>query len=303
MVVAVPLVLLAGFIVAYGLSISARRTSHAVGAWLIRGVGLIPLIGPTVSDAAIALTRYVTHELGEYAKPAGQAVVRWLSGLGGYIATVGYWSLLWPKELFTFAYWLLHSHLPRVLHGATAPVIKIVHGTVKIVRRVETRVVHVTKTVYVTAKAAAATTVPWTLRQYLRELEWIRRHWKALTAAVAAGGAIALPFPRIGVKPREWTGVLKRLKRLEKVAAGLGTAGLVLAALRRLRLGWLRCSNVGKVGRRLCGLDGSLLDSLLLDTVAILSVLSVVEFAEALLAVEDEAVKVLAFGIREFPAV
>jgi hypothetical protein len=63
----------------------------------------------------------------------------------------------------------------------------------------------------------------------------------------------------------------------------------------------VRKGNIGKVARRLCGLDGALVDLLLLETTLIVGAVSVVEFAEALLVIEDEALKIAHTLIKEFP--
>jgi hypothetical protein len=300
---AISLLLIVGFFVAFGMALTARSWSHSMTVWITRSIGVPQFLADRIVEGSIALTKLVTHELGRYAIPATDSVVRWLAGLGQYAALVDFWSLAWPKELYTFGYWLIHTYIPRVLHGTLRPIIRVVHGTVKVVHTVETRIVHVAKAVPATAKTVVIQTVPRTVREAAREIEWLRRHWKALTAAVAGAGAISLPWGGAGRIERDVLGLRKLFDRINRRTIGLGAVALVAAALARMGLSWIRCRNVVKTGKRLCGMDGSWLDSLLLDTVAILSVLSVVEFAEAMLEIEGVAVDVLARGIREFPAV
>lgn len=111
---------------------------------------------------------------------------------------------------------------------------------------------------------------------------------------------IRLPHRLRDLEARE-SRLAKRLGRVE----GLFAAGVLAAALANV-LGvttkCLRSGNVGKVARRICGMDANLLQSLLLDSLAIASVVSVVEFAEDLRAIEDEAVAVLGAMIREWPS-
>lgn len=94
--------------------------------------------------------------------------------------------------------------------------------------------------------------------------------------------AISVPLPRIGALERDVTGLEKwvRANRAKLTAAGL--AGLVVAALGRLGLGWVRCSRVSRAGKQVCGMDAGLLDSLLADTLIIAGTVSLVEFARGM---------------------
>src|SRR5439155_25588716 len=88
-------------------------------------------------------------------------------------------------------------------------------------------------------------------------------------------------------------GIRAPLRRLERsLPAAVGVAALI-AAIGRLGLGFLRCGNFRKAGKSVCGMNTSLLDSLLLDTVALLSVVSVVEFAKELQTIEGEAMSIV----------
>lgn len=93
----------------------------------------------------------------------------------------------------------------------------------------------------------------------------------------------------------------KRLGRLERITAAGVFAGLLANAL-GIATRCIRRGNVGKAARRVCGMDSSLLDSLLLDGLAIAGAVSVVEFAKGLQEIEDEAVAVLGGLIREWPS-
>ena len=118
-------------------------------------------------------------------------------------------------------------------------------------------------------------------RAFARQLGLLR--WLAGIGSVATLGALIAKHLHIGWLTRYRT---------------LGALGLAILA--RLGLKWTRCNNVGKAGRQLCGLDTSLLDELLLDTVAILGTVSIVAFAHDLQGVTDESVNIMRGFIREF---
>jgi hypothetical protein len=68
-------------------------------------------------------------------------------------------------------------------------------------------------------------------------------------------------------------------------------------------LGWLRCGNVGNVGRRLCGLGTDLIDALLLGTLAVEGSISLVSAAHELIALADEIVPAVTGFVSELGAI
>src|SRR5215471_905972 len=56
-------------------------------------------------------------------------------------------------------------------------------------------------------------------------------------------------------------------------------AGAVAVALQRLGASWIRCNNVGRVGRALCGVPAGLLEALLGDALLAFAVTDICEFA------------------------
>lgn len=121
------------------------------------------------------------------------------------------------------------------------------------------------------ARAAVAPIYRTVAIPHLGELQWIHRHWKALTAALGAAGSIALA-PGLAI-PRVWHGIdelrhrLGRIeKRLTKVEGLFGATALALAMANVLGIPNPRCLRkgpIGKVARRLCGLGTGALDDLL----------------------------------------
>jgi len=101
-------------------------------------------------------------------------------------------------------------------------------------------------------------------------------------ATATASTPVVLPAPRTADLERglEWT--KEQVRKLGKLGTVAGLLGLGAAVLGRLGLGWLRCSRVGQTGRQLCGMDQSLLESLLADTLLIVGTISLVEFAEGM---------------------
>lgn len=109
------------------------------------------------------------------------------------------------------------------------------------------------------------------------------------TVAKAVAIARPLPFPRLGQLEREAAATESRLRDYARRISPAALAAIVVATLARLGLGWLRCSRVNRLGRRVCGMDESVLESLLADTLLIVGTISLVEFAEGMQGVMETA--------------
>lgn len=80
-----------------------------------------------------------------------------------------------------------------------------------------------------------------------------------------------------------------RLNRLARILTPAGILGLVGAAVfAHFGLGWLKCSNVNKVGKKVCGMDHNVLEGLLAGLLALFGTFSLVEFGKFLIPVVGE---------------
>lgn len=90
------------------------------------------------------------------------------------------------------------------------------------------------------------------------------------TVAVDIPRSIAGVRDLVGGLTRVVDALRARVAKIEQVLTSAGVAALVATALGTLGLGWLRCNNVGKVGRAVCGMPAGLLDDLLAALVDVL---------------------------------
>lgn len=113
--------------------------------------------------------------------------------------------------------------------------------------------------------------------------------------ALAHRTAIALPRDiarvggRIGRAERTLERDAARLSRLEKALGITALTAAVVTVLGRLGLRWLRCGNVKRAGRSICGMDPSLLESVLADALLVGGALSLVDLAEHMQGVVGES--------------
>jgi hypothetical protein len=117
--------------------------------------------------------------------------------------------------------------------------------------------------------------------------------------AVPDVGALPRVIPRVGRLEREVTDGLARLRDFARRFGPAAALATVAVAVARLGFGWVRCSKVGRVGKRLCGINEGLLDSLLADALLIAGAISIVTLARAALAAEDEIIGYVRRSVRE----
>jgi hypothetical protein len=294
LLLAIPLIVIVTAFVAIGYAAIAPALSNATVSWL-KDAGAVArfFLGPVV-DLSIKLARWLTHRLGEGWEDLSRLGVTWLSGLYQWADLIIVNALEWPLWLWRVQRWLLFVEIPKVLRAIPHAATSVVHSVTTRVIKIERTVVRLPKLSKAAAHALVAAAVATFIRPFLADLQWLRRHFHALTHAIDH----ALPIPTVPTFPNIW----KRIRALErKLSVPVGVA-LIVAALGRLGLGWIRCNKVRQVGRRLCGLDDSLIEKFLLDSLAIFGLVSVVEFAEGLQAVEEEAVSIFGSLIREWPS-
>ena len=249
----------------------------------------------------------VTQSLGAYANATHRAVgYFWLQAahlqtwIGDEIAGIA-------EDTAAWASWLQHVHLPRW--------VKIVAGTAiapallvrLIANEIRKQLAHVTK-VTTHAAGSAVTTITRTIvkpieTKVVHVTKVIYGHGAA--AAVAAAGAVTIPWAHVHVFPRLHALDLarirhnKRLRRLEKL---LGAAGAAAIMANALGLSSWRCitrGNLGRTARALCGLDGLILNALLAGLIAIETPISIDELAHEYLAVFDDVLGLVTGAVSE----
>jgi hypothetical protein len=304
---AIPIVILLALLVSMGYAATARSVAGGFASWMPGWLKKAAFFALPLADQVIRLTKYLTHELGTHFSAIEAQGVKWFHDLAHYVDVVGYWSLYWPVGLFHEVVHLTTVTIPRMIHAKTAPIqrqadaaeaqAKAAAGVAHSFPKVAKGNSHVTE----------LTRVERVAMPHAKEWDWLNKHWKgvrrAVLGAVAVAGAVALPGGLTFENPfAEWIKHnKKRLARLELLLGAAGAAALVARALGGVTANCVRKGNIGKVARRICGLDSNLLDLLLIEATVIVGAISVVEFAEGMLAIEDEAVKILGAGIREFP--
>src|SRR5262249_10087193 len=98
---------------------------------------------------------------------------------------------------------------------------------------------------------------------------WIDTHELPAIRARQRAAEHAIPADQAGL--RDWAGSIEgsisglwsRVRHLDKLTAGIGATALVVVAMAKLGIDYLRCSNVQRAAKRLCRMDPSALEDLL----------------------------------------
>jgi hypothetical protein len=268
------------FLVALGLCLLAKQLIGGMLNGIASLVGHIPLLGGITSSGIHKIEQHVTNALGTAA-----------AGLQARIGGVYHSAARLVEETgqkIEDAYRLLGGVAGIMeLFVPYREVLALYHALAKAIARLHGTTHEQTKAIAHTARAASDA-----------------RH-RADTAQVRAQA-----IPADVVIPRDLSGLRGRVREAEQeigrlwdrvrgiapsVIGGVALGALTLA-LGRLGLGWARCSNVGKVGRRVCGMDAGLLESVLADSLLILGTLSLVTFAEEM----QDVTEVIARPIQTF---
>jgi hypothetical protein len=270
---AIPLLYLVGFVVSYGALVAYRGQGDAANEsikglllWLAERIDAVRIgvwraSGRPLAFAADAL-RWVAHSIEDA-----------LTAVAGFFA----------------------SPVAQFWHALADPPIQVAHALARFAAATASSIARIERE-----------TIPDAIR---RALEGPRSKIAAALAALTYLRAHAIPAlehgldwtrGRVGRLEREATRTGARLRAAEKYLTAAGATVLTVWGLNRLRLRWLRCSKVGRVGRAVCGFDADLLESLLLGSALVVGSVSLIELVREAEGMMDEGIGALRAVVREF---
>ena len=287
------LAVLLGFAVAFGLVYSLDALVKGFGGFLGEIVGWVPGVGHVFESTVTAPFKWLDSELGKVANGLDHRMAVCIHRIAHVMVTAFEDTVHISKTLALLVektdpiYWAVKSILSSKVHAATV-------GDINLAWKTATHAEQVAQDA---------------LRKADLALEKARAH--PTTTAAAPAKAAAIPAPTVIVRPApvalpgDIADIRERLGEIEgqvgrlwdwtrgnlgKLTGAIGLAG-VAAGLLRLGLGWLKCNNVEKTARQICGMDTNLLESLLADALVVASAVSLVEFARELVPVTEAAVE------------
>lgn len=239
-------------------------------------------LGDKIANGVVAIANPVIHELGRAAQASDAQVAKWFYGLASVAKQV--FDAIEAVAMLTVSltYW--------IVKGVVWPAIKDSFRAVKVTQINQAKVARDTRQHAVGAQAAQGR--PLTARISHSVAAALRPAWQRIGALEHEVG-VAIPNEVEWLRDRDrslgrlYDQVFKKVKEQGKALTGIAAATLTAVALERLGASWIRCSRWKRLGRRVCGPWGSIIDDLLLGAFAFDVLVDPVEIAR--LADEAEA--------------
>lgn len=281
-----PLTLFALFLVLWGIVSIVRNIVEAILGVIAHALRHVPLIGNLAESAVEGAERSITNALKKAGRPLEKRMAGYWHQLAKLVEWVGDEILRGASLIATIATLVAGLATIEALRHEIARLrrqVGAVHGTTQVITKTVTKVL-----------PAKVTTVT--------------RVVGARTAALAGelGHVIEWDIPRLRARDRELArqigAAAKWIRAHGRTIGETAAVGAVAVALSRLGASWVRCRNWNRYGRAMCATDSALADALAAELLLILGVVSVVEFAQAMRLVEDEAVAIMGRLVREWPS-
>lgn len=280
MVLVIPLFVLAAVFVVYGLSATNKSWADGFTGWLANSWLNVGLLGVVLAQQSLKLAQWVANKLGQLADPLVEMAVQWVSSIR--LVTIGLWvsGLEAPVEAFRVTSALVWHVIPNAIKNATLSTVHTVTRIVPIVERLPGRVVKYVRVSEAQLVRALDHAWPALTHGYLDSWNWLRRHERQLAAAIAAtAGALTVPGILTHDLPVPFGRTVANIRRLLRRLAAVGSVGFAVAmftaAISRLGLKWLRCTNVTKAGKAICRAPLGWLENLLAGLVVVYGVVNI----------------------------
>ena len=279
------LAVLLGFAVAFGLVYSLDALVKGMGGFLGEIVGWVPGVGHVFESTVTAPFKWLDSELGKVANGLDYRMAVCIHRIAHVMVTAFEDTVHISKTLALLVektdpiYWAVKSILSSKVHAATV-------GDINTAWRTATHAEQVAQDA---------------LRKADLALEKARAHPTATIEKIVHGATATVP--QVIVRPipaglehdiaslRERTRAIEdslenaftQIKGLTGRVVSTVALTAVAASLLRLGLGWLKCNNVGKVGKALCGAPLHRIEELLgllVDVFVITDICKVVELLD-----------------------
>lgn len=228
--------------------------AQAFVGWLANVLRHVPLVGSLAAGQVTKLSRWLANKLGAAALLMESHIAGFFAGVLTVVKFVAFWTFAWPVEMLLTTKWLLHDEIPRLIHALkTAP---------GVLTRIVTRTIGLTRREWAAVKTLAASVARSAVHiplgalslPDLNAIRWLRHNYKALVAAAAVAGGLAMPWPTLRRLMHRTDALSKRLHRVEALLGVTAFAAIMARVLGLASPRCLRGGNVGRIARGICGM-------------------------------------------------
>jgi hypothetical protein len=241
------LLVISGLIVAVGIIYILHGFTRAVVGGIAKLISSIPGVGSIFGSPVNAVYHWLNAEFSAAEAGLDRRISNYFHQLAKLVKWVGSEIEAHANLLYALSTILLGSSLTAAIRAAIALLHTKVAGVSgritnlyrSIVRPISARITRLERWTYPRVKAldhAIDVTIP-------RDVAGLRSRAKTIEGELS----------------KAWDAIRKN----EAALAATAMVGVVALALAKLDLGWLRCRNTRNVGKAICGVNGSELDSLL----------------------------------------
>jgi hypothetical protein len=242
-----PLLMLAGLLVAFGIIYVVRKFIQALLGGIAAALPSLPFVGNPAASLIHRAEQAVTGAMGDALAGIDNKIAMYWTQLRSVVIKIAHELPAISNAVLTIA---------TLLAGAASPAQwrKWIHWLTARVEALPSTAKGILHTIVKPIQGEVSALDRWT-RTNVRRIDHAIDH----TIPGELKGLWGQTKTIEGEISRLWDAI----RANDKVIATTAFVGAVAFALSRLDLGWLRCSNVRNVGKKVCGMNPKLLDSLL----------------------------------------
>lgn len=276
---------LAAWLILFGMRLTMVDWAVALLRFVADHTPSLPFFGNIAGNLATALEKTLGAVLAKAANACEGVMVAMLNGMEWIVIDTADSIAFLARETLHGIRVLRDSVVPGLIHDVTGPLNHELQRLQDLARTARESLQDV-----INLGESRVTALERTIE---------RRVAERVAAAVAAGeGALIGSYAgSLGALKAiigdTWATLRARIRRLEQVTGLAALAGLIAATV-TLEWPWLRCTNIGRLGKAMCGFPVRLLEDLLAGLVDALTIVEICNIAQVVQALAREAEPVLA---------
>lgn len=293
--IVVPLAMLCGLVIAFGLAYFADKIVRALFGGVSSAIGWIPWLGSKVTGPIHSIEARLTGALGDAIAGIDTRMGRSLHELAAVFEWIGSEIERNASTLLTVVQALTGTVTYGELRAALADIRRVTSALRHRADHALADIARLERAVEHAAAGKIGAAIHDATRPIAGELQAVERATLPRIRAVENELAGVVEPDIAALRERARTLEQEAIRAFEwargqwKVLSVGAVAAAVAVALERLGLGWVKCRNVGRVGRAICGLPTRLLEDLLAGVFDVLLIADLCQLTKLLVITAESA--------------